>query len=70
MLTTGLREAELNKDKRRMGYYNRSLAMLEQKRGDDVKARTWADEAKKIFDRLGMIPEAEEMGIQSIDRSI
>ena len=61
LLETGLKQAELNKDKRRMGYYNRSLAMLEQKRGNEVKARKWADEAKKIFDRLGMIPEAEEM---------
>ncbi|MFB2967343.1 NB-ARC domain-containing protein [Aerosakkonema sp. BLCC-F183] len=61
LLTTGWKQAELNKDKRRMGYYNRSLAMLSQKRGDDVKARIWADKAKEIFERLGMIPEAKEM---------
>jgi len=61
LLTTGLQEAELNKDTRRMAYYNRSLAILERQRGNNVKARKWANEAKKIFNHLGMIPEITEM---------
>ncbi len=61
LLDTGLREADRNKDKRRIAYYKRSFARFEQKLGNQEKAREWAVEALDAFDRLGMLPEAEEM---------
>jgi LuxR family glucitol operon transcriptional activator len=38
----------------------RSLAQLERKRGHLSIAEYWATEARKEFESLGMIPEAQE----------
>lgn len=61
LLQTGFPVAERNKDKRRTAFYKRSFALLEQKRGNLVQARSRAVEALDGFERLGMQPEADEM---------
>nr|WP_290665499.1 helix-turn-helix domain-containing protein [Ardenticatena sp.] len=61
LLQIGLPVAERNKDRRRIAFYKRSFAYLEQKRGRLDAARRWAEEALDGFERLGMEPEAEEI---------
>jgi LuxR family glucitol operon transcriptional activator len=61
LLTQGLPIATRNKDKRRIAFYKRSYALLEQKRGNWETAVRWAREALDGFTRLGMQIEIEEM---------
>ncbi len=60
LLIEGLRVAEHNQDKCRAAFCKRSLARLEQARGNLRLAYHWATEAKESFESLGMMPEAEE----------
>lgn len=60
-LEAGLKVASRNKDKRRVGFYKRSLAYLEYKRNHWGKAQTWAEAALDTFVSLPMECEAEEM---------
>ena len=60
LLHTGLPVAERNKDRRRIAFFQYSLARLEQGRGDWEAALHWARQALDGFERLGMQPEAEE----------
>lgn len=61
LLRTGLPVAERNKDRRRIAFYKRSFAHLEQKRGNIEAARRWAKQALEDFERLSMHPQIEEM---------
>jgi LuxR family glucitol operon transcriptional activator len=60
LLEEGLDVAKQNQDQCRTAYAKRSLARLEEARGDLSAALGWAKEAKEGFLSLGMIPEAEE----------
>jgi LuxR family glucitol operon transcriptional activator len=60
LLEEGLDVAKQNQDQCRTAYAKRSLARLEEARGDLSAALHWAKEAKEGFLSLGMIPEAEE----------
>ncbi len=60
LLTEGLGIAQQRRDRCSAAYAKRSLAQLEQKRGHWKVAYRWATEAKKEFESLGMIPEAQE----------
>lgn len=60
LLTEGLGVAQANQDQCSQAYTKRSLAQLEQKRGNLTKAYRWATEAREEFESLGMIPEAIE----------
>jgi LuxR family glucitol operon transcriptional activator len=59
-LTEGLRVAQENGDRCSGAYAKRSLAQLERKRGRLSIAHRWATEARKEFESLGMLPEAQE----------
>jgi LuxR family glucitol operon transcriptional activator len=59
-LTEGLRVAQENGDRCSRAYAKRSLAQLERKRGRLSIAHRWATEARKEFESLGMLSEAEE----------
>lgn len=61
LLEEGLSVSEHNKDKRCTACYHRSLARMETLRGNLAQSQHWARLAIEGFDRLGMIPEAEEM---------
>lgn len=61
LLEDGLPLSERYKDQRCTACYQRSLAKLEQLRGNLQKSRHWAKLALHGFDNLGMKPEAEEM---------
>lgn len=60
LLTEGLQVAKNNKDECTQAYTKRSLAHLEQKRGNSNLAYDWAKQAIKAFDKLGMIAELQE----------
>ena len=61
LLEAGLPVSERYKDQRCTACYQRSLAILEQLRGNLRKSLHWAELALHGFDNLGMKPEAEEM---------
>lgn len=61
LLQTGLPVTERNNDKRRIAFFKRSFAYLEQARKNLIEARRWGRQALDGFDRLGMHPEANEM---------
>jgi LuxR family glucitol operon transcriptional activator len=71
LLIEGLQAAQKNQDKCRAAYTKRSLARLEETRGNLDAAYTFATEAKAEFESLGMIPEAEETQtlLQTLERS-
>ena len=60
LLTEGLQVAKNNQDECTQAYTKRSLAHLEQKRGNSKVAYDWAKQAIKAFDKLGMLPELQE----------
>ena len=60
LLTEGLRVAKSKQDECTQAYTKRSLAHLEQKRGNSKVAYDWAKQAIKAFDKLGMLPELQE----------
>lgn len=59
-LTEGLRVAQDHGDRCSGAYTKRSLAQLERKRGRLSIAHRWATEARKEFENLGMLSEAQE----------
>ncbi|MFB2938288.1 NB-ARC domain-containing protein [Aerosakkonemataceae cyanobacterium BLCC-F154] len=61
LLEDGLPVSERYKDQRCTACYQRSLAKLEQLRGNLQESRHWAELALHGFDNLGMKPEVEEM---------
>jgi tetratricopeptide (TPR) repeat protein len=63
LLIEGLRVAEANADKSRTAFCQRSLSNLAKAQGNLVEARSWASAALENFERLGMLPEAEETQI-------
>ncbi|MBO3461513.1 tetratricopeptide repeat protein [Aetokthonos hydrillicola Thurmond2011] len=60
LLTEGLRVAEANEDKSRLGFCQRSLSSLAKARGNLVDAHSWGTKALENFEQLGMLPEVEE----------
>ena len=60
LLIEGLRVAQANHDQCSEAYTKRSLAQLEQKRGNLSQASRWGTEAKAEFESLGMLEEAQE----------
>lgn len=56
----GLQAAEVNRDECRAAFCKRSLARLEQARGNEATARQWAEAAKQGFERVGMLTEMQE----------
>ena len=60
LLAEGLQVAKNNQDECTQAYTKRSLAHLEQKRGNSKLAYDWAKQAIKAFDKLGMIAELQE----------
>lgn len=60
LLTEGLQVAKNNQDECTQAYTKRSLAHLEQKRGNSKVAYDWAKQAIKAFDQLGMLTELQE----------
>lgn len=60
LLTEGLQVAKKNQDECTQAYTKRSLAHLEQKRGNSKVAYDWAKQAIKAFDKLGMLAELQE----------
>lgn len=63
LLTEGLRVAEANQDKSRIAYCQRSLSNLAKAQGNLAEACEWAIKALDNFEKLGMLPEAEETQI-------
>ncbi|BDA72787.1 ECF subfamily RNA polymerase sigma-24 factor [Calothrix sp. PCC 7716] len=63
LLTEGLRVAEANQDKSRTAFCQRSLSNLAKAQGNSTEAHDWATKALDNFEKLGMIPEAEETQI-------
>ncbi|NES96211.1 MAG: ATP-binding protein [Desertifilum sp. SIO1I2] len=61
LLEEGLPIAEAQGDRRCMAYYYRALAMLAHLQQQEERSHHWANLALSTFDRLGMLPEAEEM---------
>ncbi|WP_392476366.1 AAA family ATPase [Nostoc sp. C110] len=60
LLTEGLRVAEANEDKSRIGFCQRSLCSLAKAKGNLFDAHHWASKALENFEKLGMLLEAEE----------
>lgn len=60
LLTEGLQVAKSSQDECTQAYTKRSLAHLEQKRGNSKVAYDWAKQAIKAFDKLGMLAELQE----------
>ncbi|MDJ0697408.1 ATP-binding protein [Mastigocoleus sp. MO_188.B34] len=60
LLTEGLQVAKNNQDECTQAYTKRSLASLEQKRGNLKVAYDWAKQAIRAFDKLGMLVERQE----------
>ena len=60
LLTEGLQVAKNNQDECTQAYTKRSLANLEQKRGNSKVAYDWAKQAIRAFDKLGMLVELQE----------
>lgn len=56
----GLQVAEANQDECRAAFCRRSLARLEQARGNRHLAHQWAQSAWQGFEQLGMLTEAQE----------
>lgn len=56
----GLQVAQANQDCCRAAFCKRSLAHLEQVRGNQIMAQQWAEEAQQNFEQLGMVLEANE----------
>ena len=63
LLIEGLRVAEANGDKSRTAFCQRSLSNWAKAQGNLVEACNWAIAALENFERLGMLPEAEETQI-------
>lgn len=63
LLTEGLRVAEANQDKSRTAFCQRSLSNLAKAKNHLPDARDWAIKALENFEKLGMLPEAEETQI-------
>lgn len=59
-LTEGLEVAQSHGDRCSEAYTKRSLAQLERQRGHLKAAQHWAMAARDEFERLGMVPEAQE----------
>ncbi|MBW4659059.1 MAG: ATP-binding protein [Drouetiella hepatica Uher 2000/2452] len=60
LMEAGLQVAQENDDDCRSAFCMRSLACLEQTQGDRSVAHRWAEEARQLFEQLGMQVEAEE----------
>jgi tetratricopeptide (TPR) repeat protein len=60
LLTEGLRVADANQDKSRTAFCQRSLSNLAKAQGNLAEAYEWATKALDNFEKLGMLPEAEE----------
>ncbi|KST63998.1 ATP-binding protein [Mastigocoleus testarum] len=60
LLTEALQVAKNNQDECTQAYTKRSLANLEQKRGNLKVACDWAKQAVRAFDKLGMLVELQE----------
>ena len=60
LLTEGLRVAEANEDKSRIGFCQRSLSSLAKAKGNLFDAHHWASKALENFEKLGMLLEVEE----------
>jgi tetratricopeptide (TPR) repeat protein len=60
LLIEGLRVAEANEDKSRIGFCQRSLSYLAEAKGNLSDAHHWASKALENFDQLGMLLEIEE----------
>ncbi|NEQ20882.1 MAG: AAA family ATPase [Microcoleus sp. SIO2G3] len=60
LLIEGLQVVQTQHDHCSAAYIKRSLAKLEQKRGQLKAARRWATEAREDFEQLGMSSEAQE----------
>jgi LuxR family glucitol operon transcriptional activator len=60
LLMEGLRLAEMNHDRTRIAYCQRSIAHLHQAQQDFEQAMRWATSALEQFEALNMIPEVEE----------
>ncbi|BAZ09845.1 ECF subfamily RNA polymerase sigma-24 factor [Calothrix sp. NIES-4071] len=60
LLTEGLRVAEAHQDKSRTAFCQRSLSNLAKAQGNLAEAHEWAIKALDNFEKLGMLPEAEE----------
>ncbi|MCC5598011.1 tetratricopeptide repeat protein [Nostoc favosum] len=60
LLTEGLRVAEANEDKSRIGFCQRSLCSLAKAKGNLFDAHYWASKALENFEKLGMLLEVEE----------
>ncbi|AFY34372.1 tetratricopeptide repeat protein [Calothrix sp. PCC 7507] len=72
LLSEGLRVAEINGDKTRLAFCQRSLSSLARAQGNLPEAHSWAIAALDNFERLGMLPEAEETQIllQTLDTAL
>ncbi|HEY9695950.1 MAG TPA: NB-ARC domain-containing protein [Trichocoleus sp.] len=60
LMLAGLQVAQAHHDACRTAFCMRSMARLEQIQGNRAVARNWAEDAKRLFEQLGMRAEAGE----------
>ncbi|HEY9639380.1 MAG TPA: NB-ARC domain-containing protein [Coleofasciculaceae cyanobacterium] len=60
LMEAGLQVAQAHNDRCRTAFCMRSLARLEQSLNNPVTARRWAEEARQLFEQLGMRVEVVE----------